>query len=181
MHYFAKIAPTALAGLSLLSAGCATEEIPPYGDPARVVAGAGPSGAGSGGSCTIDPSCSVSFGTQIMPILDGTAKCSATGPCHGGTEEVIKFMAGDTFGTLNTLRDLEIKDENLNSVPYIAPCNPDSSRMLCNLQRASGPSSYGKCGSAMPKVDDDGIMDMALSDAEFTLIEEWIKCGAPGN
>jgi len=180
MLNFPKIALAALAALSL-AAGCATEEIPPYGEPARVVAGAGPSGAGSGGACTPDLDCAVKFESQIMPILDGVAKCSATGPCHGGTEEVIKFMAGDTAGTLKTLRELEVKDENLNSVPYIAPCDPASSRMLCNLQLASGPSMYGKCGSLMPKVDDDGIMDMALSDAEFELIEEWIKCGAPGN
>ncbi|UQA57997.1 hypothetical protein [Polyangium aurulentum] len=177
---FAKIALAALAALSL-AAGCATEEIPPYGEPARVVAGAGPSGAGSGGACAPDPSCAVKFEAQIMPILDGVAKCSATGPCHGGSDEVIKFTAGDTAGTLKALRELQIKDENLNSVPYIDACDPASSQMLCNLQRASGPSMYGKCGSLMPKVDDDGIMDIALSDAEYALIEEWIKCGAPDN
>jgi hypothetical protein len=181
MRNSAKIALAASAAISFASAGCATEEIPPYGDPARVVAGAGPSGGASGGgSCTPQASCSVNFDKDVMPILDGPAKCSAT-VCHGGSKGGITLMAGDVFGTLNTLRDLELKDENLNLVQYIAPCDPASSYMLCNLQLASGPGPYGTCGSLMPKVDDDGVDDVALTDAEFKVIEDWIKCGAPSN
>lgn len=183
MRNFAKIAFAASAALSFASAGCATEEIPPYGDPARVVAGAGPSGGGTSGgsSCTPSMNCAVSFQNDVMPILDDTAKCSATGACHGSSKGQITLTKGDVFGTLNTLRDLELKNENLELVPYIVGCDPAASYMLCNLKLTSGNLPYEKCGSAMPKVIDDGIDDMGLTDEQFKTIEEWIKCGAPSN
>jgi hypothetical protein len=177
MRNFAKTALAACAALSIASAGCATEEIPPYGDPARVVAGAGTSGA-AGGACTPNPSCTVSFAKDVMPILDGVAKCSATGPCHGSGEGGVTLNAGDVLGTLNTLKDTQILEG-----PYVVPCDAAASQMLCNMRIEGDPTKnpFGTCGSRMPKAKEDGIDDLALNEMQLNTIAEWIKCGAPSN
>jgi hypothetical protein len=171
----------ACAALALISSGCATEEIPPYGDPARVVGGAGPGGStGSGGSCTVNSQCPRSYKNDVFPILENTAKCSAMGTCHGSGGGDLTLNAGDAAGTLATLKGYSFQQTS----PYIVPCDKAASKMLCNLrvEGDAGSNPYGSCGSRMPKASaGDSVDDAPLSLDQLNIIAEWIECGAPDN
>lgn len=165
----------AIAALPMAVAGCATEEIPPYGDPAKVVGGSGPSSS-SGGTCMGDPMCTVSFANDVLPILETKGKC-ADQACHGTGAGTISLTAGDA----NALR-AELLGLSVANGPYIACDALETSKMLCNLRVEMGVMKPPNCGSLMPKVDlDDTVDDARINQAEFTTIEEWILCGAPDN
>lgn len=160
---------------------CASEEIPRYGDPARVGGGQGgdtgtttPSGGGgSGGACVVDEACAVSFKDAIFPVLDEKSKCAFSPGCHGDGLGNLTLTAADVASYYDGLTALKLKDGTSN----IVPCDPGSSKLLCNLNVSSGTNPYGKCGSKLmppapanaPTVDD------------LKAIEDWITCGAPNN
>ncbi|MDI3288840.1 hypothetical protein [Polyangium sp. 15x6] len=166
----------ALAALPMAVAGCATEEIPPYGDPAEVVGGAGASSSSGGVTCTGDSMCAVSFANDVVPILEAKGKC-ADAQCHGMGAGTISLTAGNA----ETLRT-ELLGLTVANGPYIACEAAENSKMLCNLRVEMGVTKPPNCGSLMPKVDpDDTVDDARLNQTEYTTIEEWIKCGAPDN
>lgn len=166
----------AFAALPLAVAGCATEEIPPYGDPAEVVGGAGASSSSGGATCTGDPMCTVSFANDVVPILETKGKC-ADAQCHGMGAGTITLTAGNAKKLRAELLDLSVAGG-----PYIACDTPENSKMLCNMRVEMGVTKPPNCGGLMPKVDpDDTVDDARLNQSEYTTIEEWIKCGAPDN
>jgi len=160
--------------------GCASEEIPRYGDPQRVgggigggAAGSTASGGGTGGACEVDTGCAVKFSTDVFPILDGKAKCATVSGCHGDSKGGLSLTAGDIPGYYSALTAFKLKDGS----PNIVPCDPAGSKMLCNLKLESGTNPHGMCGSL--------LMPLNPADAptldQLTIIEEWITCGAPNN
>jgi hypothetical protein len=165
--------------------GCASEEIPKYGDPAEVAGGVGGSGAsgtttttgsgGSGGACTPDDACAVKFAADVFPILDTTAKC-ATALCHGdegSSPGGFKVTAGDAASYYGVLTTFVLEGGG----DYIVPCDPDSSKLLCNLKASDGDNPRGECGKkTMPLSSSD-----APTLAQIKDIEDWIACGAPNN
>ncbi len=167
-----------LVGLSALW-GCASEEIPRYGDPQRIGGGQGGSttgtttSGGSGGACVVDMACGVSFKDEIFLVLDGKAKCATTPGCHGDGKGGLTLTAGDVASYYDALTAFKLKDGS----PNIVPCDPASSRMLCNLKVSSGTSPYEPCGTLlMPVVPSDAP---TLDDLKN--IEDWITCGSPNN
>lgn len=168
--------------------GCASEQIPSYGDPAQVAggvgggSGGGDTGAGgsggSGGSvaCEPDMSCAASWSTDVFPALDATAKCATGASCHGtdGTGPGnLTIEAGNADSYYEVLVSFVIESGD----PYIVPCDPDKSTILCNLKASDGTNPRGECGKlTMPVAKSD-----APTLAQLQLIEDWIACGAPKN
>lgn len=160
--------------------GCASEEIPNYGDPARVAGGVGSGGGGEGGSgggtgtggaeCTVDASCAVSFATDIFPVLDATSKC-ADATCHAAGVGDLTLVAGDAANYFAQLTKFK-----LGTDPYIVACHPEQSKFPCNLKVSDGTNPHDACGNAMPLVAAN-----APTLAQLTAIEDWITCGAPNN
>ena len=172
----------ALVGLT----GCASEVIPNYGDPAQVAGGVGggaPTTSSSGSStttsttateCTPDPECDVSFAEDVFPLLDTKGGCAAASPCHQSGAKGLTLMPGDVAGYYAALTGYTLDDP---ADPYIVPCDPDKSTILCNLQLADGAQNpYGKCGTSMPYT-----AAASPTPAELDLIKDWIACGAPNN
>lgn len=165
----------AIAALPMAIAGCATEEIPPYGDPDKVVGGAGSSSAG-GGTCMVDPMCMVSLANDVIPILEAKGKC-ADQACHGTGAGTLTLTAGNPQKLHEELFAITVA-----SGPYINCETPADSKMLCNMRVEMGVVKPPNCGALMPQVDpDDAVQDARFNQMEFTTIEEWIKCGAPDN
>lgn len=164
-----------LVGLAGIG-GCASEEIPRYGDPQRVGGGVGGTTSGTTSStvaCEVDPTCGVSFKDEIFPVLDTKSKCAATPGCHGDGQGNLTLTAGDADSYYTGLTALVLKDGS----PNIVPCDPAGSKMLCNLQISDGDNPHGTCGSKlMPLNPNNGP---TLDD--LANIEDWITCGAPNN
>lgn len=184
MHHPEQIFLAAIAALSMALAGCATEEIPPYGDPARVVGGAGSGAASSGGSCTVNQNCTTSFAMDVFPILETNAKCSAAGDCHGSNQGMVSLTAGDAKKLRTELLGITIQ----GTQPYIVPCDKAGSKMLCNMRvdkNAGVVNPYKTadyCGVGMPLVDAaDSVVDEYLTVDQIETIAAWIECGAPDN
>ena len=166
----------AIAALPMAIAGCATEEIPPYGDPDKVVGGSGPSSSAGGGTCMADPMCGVSFAMAVVPILEAKGKC-ADQACHGTGAGTLTLTAGNP----QKLRE-EFFGITVANGPYINCETPGDSKMLCNLRVEMGVTKPPTCGALMPQVDpDDTVADARLNQMEFDTIQEWIQCGAPDN
>lgn len=176
---------TCVLGLfALIGQACATEETVLFGDPARVV---GPGGSntstgtstGTDVSCEPDPDCDVSFETDIFtPILETTAACAAAS-CHEDSIADFQYTAGDAASAYAVLVGYNLEDEG----PYVVPCDPDSSTLLCNLRLEDGVENpFGSCGSVMPRaVDTDTVPDVPLTLEQLGTIADWITCGAPEN
>lgn len=160
---------------------CASEEIPRYGDPARVGGGQGgdtgtsssPGGGGSGGACVVDAACAVSFKDDLFPVLDGKSKCAFSPGCHGDGKGNLTLTAADVGSYYEGLTKLKLKDGTSN----IVPCDPAGSKMLCNLKVSSGTNPYGKCGSQLMPLNPVN----APTTDDLKAIEDWITCGAPNN
>lgn len=173
---------------SLLFAGawsCASEVIPNYGDPAQVAGGVGGAGgAVTTGStttveCEVDPDCAVSFKDDIFPILDrnGTQGCAVSDGaiigCHSEGKGNLTLVAGDPASYFKGLTEYVLDSPE---GPYIVPCDPENSKISCNLQVADGENPQEFCGAKMPLVKDS-----APTTTELQAIKDWIACGAPDN
>jgi hypothetical protein len=197
MHHLTRLLLIGCAVSAALFGGCATEEIPQYGDPANLVGSAGAtagsgeasssaSGSGSGssssGMCMPDPMCMVSFATDVFPILEMKAKCSDA-DCHAPAAARAPVMTpGDAKATHAVLIKHPFNEDD--KMPYIVPCNPMASKMMCNMKLGSGTglNTYGDCAPRMPKVSAmDTVADDYLTQTELNTIAEWITCGAPDN
>lgn len=161
--------------------GCATEEVVLYGEPERVVGSSSVSATSSstgGPACVPDPDCEVSFADDLMPLFgDGIGACGAAG-CHASDIAGFAFPA-DAAGAHAAITSYVFQ----GSAPYVVPCEPDASKLLCNL-RVAGTAAppFGSCGSPMPKASiNDSVSDRPLTAEELALVEAWITCGAPEN
>lgn len=183
-------AASALLLLALAAgSGCASEVIPTYGDPAQVAGGVGGAGGsvttgndgGGGGTttstpteCQVDPACAVSFLEDVLPVLDTKGGCAAASPCHQAGAKGLTLMPADAAGYYAALTSYTLDDP---ADPYVVPCDPDKSTLLCNLQLSGGAENpFGTCGTKMPISPDDGP-----TPAELDAIKDWIACGAPNN
>lgn len=201
MHYLTRFILVASVVSAALFGGCATEEIPQYGDPDKVIGGVGATGSASGstsgssgstsssgasssGMCMVDAGCAVSFKDNVLPIFDNKAKCSDA-KCHGpGAGQDPVMTPGDAAATLQVLLAYNFLGEANDK--YIAPCDVAASKLICNMRLDTGNNTnpYGPdCLPRMPKVlaSDDGVADAPLSVTELNTIAEWISCGAPNN
>lgn len=176
-----------IAGLA-----CATEEDVHFGDPARVAAGASgvtstttsssstAGGGGAGGNCEPDPTCAVSFATDVYAdLLLVVGGCTTMG-CHlpPAASGNLSFPADDASAAYDAIIDYVVTDESKpeNSGDYIVPCNPDASRILCNLRAVDGPGTnpYGECAAIMP-------LGGGYTTEQLDKVAQWIQCGAPNN
>lgn len=167
----------ALATVCLLglAGGCATEDQVLFGEPENVVGSTG-AGVTSGGNCVPDPACDFSFRDDVLPVLIEKAKCSAAG-CHETAIGGFAFpeSAGEARAAL-----LGYTFQGVDR--YLAPCEPDRSKLLCNLNLGAGVEGpFGACGSPMPKLLADATDDQPLSLADLDAVEGWVACGAPDN
>lgn len=195
MHHLTRFVLVVGAVCTALFVGCATEEIPQYGDPAKVIGGVGATGSGAGssssgsgsssssGMCMPDAGCMVSFKNDVFPILEMKAKCSDAA-CHApGANHVPVMTPGDSAATLQSLL-MHPFQEDPNS-PYISPCNVTASKIICNMKLDTGnntnPYVPQDCLPRMPKVQSDAVDDAPLSVTDLNKIAEWISCGAPDN
>jgi len=116
-----------------------------------------------------------SFKLDVAPILDemGSGGCSASSMCHGTVDNgKLKLPKGDTAAIYKALLGYSLDATPGPAGPYVVPCDPDASKLLCNLALKSGNATT--CGLVMPPIG-------GLTDAEFNIISEWIACGALDN
>jgi len=174
-------ATAVLGAFAVVGQACATEESVVFGDPARVVGPGGP-GTGTsttGGTCNPDPNCAESFDADVFtPILEATASCAAAS-CHQDSIGGFQYTAGDAASAYAALVGYNLEGEG----PYIVPCDPDTSTLLCNLRVEDGTDNpFGSCGAIMPRADDaDAVSDTPLTLDQLNTIADWIACGAPEN
>ena len=161
----------------LACSACATAEEIEFGEPDRAVGGTSGGGVIAGGEeCIVDEACAVSWATDVYPVLATKAKCGSSG-CHAVSTAGFEFPNApvDAYSAV-------VFEVYQGSLPYVAPCFPEASKLLCNLRLEGGElGAYGTCGSPMPKAIDDSVDDAPLTLAELQTIEAWIVCGAPEN
>ncbi len=182
---------------------CETETDPIYGEPEEVVgatssgvvttgattvattssssgdggaggaSGVGGMGGQGGMGCVVNDGCSVSFQTDLMPVLTGS--CSGQALCHGSGEasESLLPITGDAAATYDALTAYVLKDM---SGSYVVPCDVQASKLLCNLKLEVGENQNGICGSPLMPPGTEGV-----SDAVLVTFTDWIECGAPNN
>jgi len=174
-------ATAVLGAFAIVGQACATEDTVVFGDPAKVV---GPGGTSTGttttgGTCNPDPDCAIRFDADVFtPILEATASCAAPS-CHQDSIGGFQYTADDAASAYAALLDYNLDGEG----PYVVPCDPDTSTLLCNLRLEDGTDNpFGSCGVIMPRVDaSDSVLDAPLTLEQLNTIAEWIACGAPEN
>ena len=123
----------------------------------------------SGGALVDGGACAVSFKTDILASFS-TAGCQAA-TCHGGSNPQYepKINPDDPTGTWNVFANFTLSNP---AKLYINPCSTDpaESTIACNVNGAA------KCGTLMPSGSAAG-----LDSTIVTMIEDWLKCGAPNN
>lgn len=162
--------------------GCASEEIPTYGVPAQIsgVGGGGngtsSGGSGGGGGATCDPTCKATFAEDVFPVLDTTAKCATGALCHGADGSSpgdFQVTAADPDSYYDLLTTFVIE----SGEKYVVACDPDNSKLLCNLKVSDGDNPRGACGKKLMPIDPADAPTLA----QIKAIEDWIACGAPKN
>ncbi len=176
------IALSALAAATGLAFGCATEESIRFGENDCAAGGClnqGPgssSSTSSGPACMPNLSCTVSFANDIYTaIFDGPAGCTGA-DCHGkdGAPADLQLMPGQPAPALAAMLAYQMQEG-----PYIVPCDPSASQMMCNMATETGTTNpYGKCGTAMPFALNG---QQKLTAAQLVTLADWITCGAPDN
>src|SRR4051794_20979150 len=169
----------ALVTFGAAIASCASEESVNFGLPD---AGTNPTGgnATSGGACTVDPMCKVSFQKDIFAaIIDGPAGCTGAALCHGGDtpQGDMILKPGDAHAAYVEISNYELKKMPGPGGSYLTPCDAAGSRILCNTSISDGDNPYGVCGTLMPF----GNGATKLTKKQLDTLAEWIACGAPEN
>ena len=176
-------ATAALLGLAALSgtiASCASEESVKFGLPDAGTNPAGGATSTSGGACMVDPTCKVSFKTDIFAaILDGPAGCTGAKLCHGGDtpQGDMVLKTGESHAAFDELVNYQLKSKPGPGGAYISQCDKMGSRLLCNMAISDGDNPYGVCGTVMPF----GGAATKLTRKQLDTLAEWIACGAPEN
>lgn len=166
----------------LLALGCATQEDENFGDPAKVAGGltgdtATSTTSSTGGACETDPSCSVSFATDIFAGIIETSSCTTTGLCHGAPTAAggLLLDSGKPSDGYDAIKSFTMKEGG----SYVVACDPAASKILCNtlLDEAAGENPYGPlCGTGMPSAP-----IAPLGKDQLDNLVKWIECGAPDN
>lgn len=157
--------PTSTATTTTTGTGTAP---PPEGDSGSPPPPPGDSGTTGTPETGGTVGCAVSWTTDVFPMLEstGSGTCGSAA-CHANGGQQPNVLDGNPTGTYNAFKGYTL----LNGTGYITPGNtsPTASSMDCNLVTSS-------CGAiAMPEAPG------ALSQAQKTTIDTWIKCGAPEN
>ena len=178
----------ALAAL-VAPASCSTQEPPAFSDGACVAGGCAGTGAttssSSGGvACVVNPSCTVSWATDVFAgIVDGPAGCTSM-TCHGGGMGGITLASGDAHDSYVALTAYSLTATPGPVKRYIVPCDPTDSGFPCNMavgaggDADAGANAYGTCGAPMPIIL---AGETPLTADQVTKIADWITCGAPEN
>lgn len=172
--------------------GCATEEEVNYGEPGRVAGGIPDRPQDVRAPCEVNGACLVSWTNDIFPNIFSAPLAGETpsggcteGACHADGAGGLRMPPTSEGESYFNLIDYQL----VGGRPYIVPCHPDLSHMMCNLKFADdvdnefiGPEQEftGGCGSPMPKPDEDVETD-PLNQDQLDDIAEWILCGAPQN
>lgn len=174
-------------GVTLIVGGCATEETTNFGDPSRVATSGGdvvvtvaPSSS-TGMSCDFNPACEVSFSNDIYPNLLVSAKAGsggcADGKCHEAPAGGLAIDPSDAKEAHKALLAYVLP----NVGPYLTPCEPSASAILCNLKFVKDVENefYSDiCGQPMPKTDSSSPVHSPISKASYDQLVTWIQCGA---
>jgi len=172
---------------AVLTASCSTVDPITFADGGGCVAGGcfddmpttgATTSSSTGGSCTPGSGCVTmrSFQNDVFPILEGSGGCTQSS-CHGSTDNGKLLLPTGNAAASHAALVLYSLDSNPGPTgPYVVPCDPQNSKLLCNLVLAGGAQNpYGNCGSSMP------IGTSQMTAAELDLIAEWIACGALDN
>lgn len=177
-----RLAP--LSFLLILACGCATEEEPLFGEPGRVTGGFEGTSVTTGGTCEVNGACSVSYRQQVYEMMEGPPGSCGAVDCHRDGQGNFVFPA-DPDAAYDSLLAFDLP----GGKPYVVPCEPSISHILCNLKFESdvdhpyvgpGKDFTGGCGSSMPK-EDATVGAQPLGQDELDILAEWILCGAPKN
>lgn len=175
----------------LLGLGCETAEQVAFGDPARVAGGI-PDTVGPGGDCDVNNACAVSWENRVyIGIFDApfdasepSGGCAET-RCHANGAGGLTFPSDNPGEGYFRITSYTL----VGGRPYIVPCHPELSHIMCNLRFAAGVTNpyvgddeafTGGCGSPMPKPDEN-VPAEPLTQEQLDDIAEWIACGAPQN
>lgn len=170
----------ALVTFGVTITSCASEESIKFGLPDAGKNPASGATSTSGGACHVDPTCKVSFKTDIFAaILDGPAGCTGAKLCHGGDtpQGDMILKPGDAHAAFDELVNYQLKSKPGPGGAYISPCDAMGSRLLCNTAISDGDNPYGVCGTVMPL----GGAATKLTRKQLDTLAEWIACGAPEN
>lgn len=163
-----------------------------YGEPGRVAGGIPDRPEEVVPPREVNGACLVSWKNDIFPSvfnapIGGEVPSGACtqGECHADGAGGLRMPPTSEGESYFNLLDYQL----VGGRPYIVPCQPQLSHIVCNLKFADdvdnefiGPSQEftGGCGSPMPKpsetVDSDPLNQEQLDD-----LAEWILCGAPQN
>jgi hypothetical protein len=181
----------ALLGLGAIAiaVACSTVEPVTFADGGDCVAGGcqnngATTTSSSGGNCAVDPSCAVSFKTDLFEgIFDGPAGCTETTVCHGASSAPggVSMETGKAAAALTSLKAAKIPAIPGPAGPYIVGCDQTHSGILCNMAvdvDAGATNPFGTCGHPMPITLAGG---MKLTSDQLQKIADWITCGAPDN
>jgi hypothetical protein len=130
--------------------------------------------AGSGVDAGTDAIVSLSYATDIEPIV--TMKCGSGGTCHtSGTPPAnLQMKMGSGFASLVTNGAVTTTACTLLDAANkkrVIPGNPNKSLMWIKLSTAATALTTANCGASMPKTG-------TLTMAEKTKIHDWIMAGA---
>ena len=171
--------------------GCATEELPEYGDPSKAERPFG-TDLPVGEDCTVNNGCGVSWTNRIHATIfaapfggaEPSGGCGAPA-CHDQGAGGLTFPAEDPDEAYFRLTGYEL----VGGRAYVVPCHPELSHIMCNLVFEDGVDNpyvgedqnfTGGCGSPMPKPDEN-VPAEPLNADQLEDIAEWIACGAPQN
>lgn len=184
--------PALVIALAIAGFGCATEEDVNFGEPGRVAGGIPDRPEDVVAPCEVNGACLVSWRNDIFPNIFNapiggevpSGGCTVS-ECHADGAGGLRMPPTSEGESYFNLIDYQL----VGGRPYIVPCQPQLSHMMCNLKFAEGVDNEfigpdqeftGGCGSPMPKPDDDVEAD-PLSQEQLNDIAEWILCGAPQN
>jgi hypothetical protein len=177
--------------LALFLVACATEEQVEFGDPDKFD-GSFNSDLTGPGDCSVNNACGVSWSNRVHAAIfaapfggsEPSGGCGAPA-CHDEGAGGLLFPSDDADEAYFRLTSYEL----VGGRPYIVPCHPELSHLMCNLKFADGTDNpyvgedeefSGGCGSPMPKPDEN-VPAEPLNQDQLEDIAEWIACGAPQN
>jgi hypothetical protein len=132
-------------------------------------AGSTDASAGTDGGAADTPVASLSFMTDVAPIV--MSKCS---PCH-----TTQAKAGFNWNYMNLVTNPTVTATTtvncsfmMGSKKHVVPGMPNTSLMWIKLSRTSAELTTAKCGLPMPQ------SPQTLTSVEKTTIQDWIMGGA---
>ena len=152
-----------------LSGGSSTPADAGAAPDAETVVAAGDAGVATG---ALDASpCAVSWSAQIFPNMAATGKWKCgDSSCHGGFQS--PKVTSDPRGTYAAFAAFTMTPP-APAVPFVraGSTTPSQSGIECNLSSTA-------CGAQMPLTQTGA---QALTAAEVTMLDTWVRCGAPNN